>query len=476
MTITPDTHVHDPAHASATPRLRRWLRPAVAAVLAGAAVPGIARAQDPLPATGVQDWLVRVVPAGLTAPADAPPIGIIERGFDPDHPDMQGGWVALRRPGPVPSPDDVPAVVDWALDIAHGTAVAAIIGAPRDGVGMEGVLPGTRVWVYGHSGRCSDVAAAVRQAVGDGVGVINVSAGFEAAGACRQFRDAVSWAYGRGVLTIASAGNMRPNQRWIQPGSDWHVLTVGALNHLDQTTSFSQQNIAMDVTAPGEGVHTAWPTWLDDDGVTDGYRRLDGTSFSSPMVAAAAAWVMATRPRLSASQVADVLRFSARDLGRRGWDRASGWGAVDIRAALREPTPPDDPFEPNEDIRWVNGRAGFTADPPLLGRRRREVVRATLDLAEDPYDVYRVSVPIGRSARITLRSPGIRADLAVFQPSARFVDQRGQVVARSARPGTVPETVVITNGGARRPAYIDVRARRGGDLGGAYTLSIELVR
>ena len=289
-------------------------------------------------------------------------------------------------------------------------------------------------------------------------------------------RDAVAFAYGSDVLVVASAGNNRPRQRWVQPGSDWHVLTVGAVNHLDQTTSFSQQNISMDLTAPGEGVLAAVPVWADLDGVADGYSRLDGTSFSAPMVAAAAAWLMAVRPRWSADQVAYALRYSARDLGRRGWDRAYGWGMLDIAAALRARPPLHDPLEPNEDIRWVTGRAGFTPDPALLGRKRRDALRARLDVAEDPYDLYRVSVPIGRGARITVRSPSIAVDLRVFRPSARFVGQRGTLVARSTRPGLRDEQVTIVNNGARQPPLVEVRARRGRSLAGTYTLTVALLR
>lgn len=432
---------------------------------------------DPLVENGQQDWLRRVVPADLSAPAVAqiPPIAIIETGFDSDHPDMQGGWVVQRRYGPAPTNDEE--LVDFAEGIAHGTAVAGIIGAPRDGAGLEGVLPGARVWVYGSSGLCRDVAAAVRQAVRDGAGVINVSGGFEAPGACLAFRNATSWAFGRGVLTVAAAGNYRPHQRWIQPGSDYHVLTVGALNTFDQPAGFSQQTIYLDLMAPGEGILGASPIWWDTtDGAPDGYERLSGTSFSAPMVAAAAAWILAQRPRLTADQVANILRYSARDFGRRGWDRAYGWGALDLLAALAYPAPRHDYFEPNDEIRWVNGGSGFTADAPLLGRRRSQLVAATLDVAKDPRDFYRVSVPIGGSAKITVISPDIAVDLFVWQPSARRASERGALVARSIRSGTRSEVVRITNYGARQPAFIEVRARRGADLAGTYRLRLRRVR
>ena len=147
---------------------RRWQRPnrvraMVAgglAALAASAVPAVGA--DPL--VGREAWLPRVVPAGLPAPENPiPPIAIIETWMDPRHPEMQGGWVALRRPGPVPEDGDFIGGVEWLERINHGTMVASVIGAPENGVGIQGMFPATPVWLYGTSGRCTDVAAATRQ-------------------------------------------------------------------------------------------------------------------------------------------------------------------------------------------------------------------------------------------------------------------------------------------------------------------------
>ena len=124
----------------------------VAGLCAALTAPGGAAAADPLVAS--EDWLARVVTPGLTPPSGpVPPIAIIEQGFDPQHPEMQGGWVSMRRPSPRPDLTNEQQVQDFASSIAHGTEIASIIGAPRDGIGMEGLLPGARVRVYGNSPR-----------------------------------------------------------------------------------------------------------------------------------------------------------------------------------------------------------------------------------------------------------------------------------------------------------------------------------
>lgn len=437
---------------------------------------GVAAGADPLVESGAQDWLRRVVPSDLAPPANSiPQIAIIEQGFDESHPEMSGGWVSYRRLGAPPR--DLAGAIDFLDGVEHGTAVASVIGAPRNGIGMEGVLPGASVWVY-RATLCRDVAAAMRTAARDGAKVINASFGFMGPGTCRELTDAVSYAYGFGALIVASAGNNRPNQRWHQPAEDYHVLTVGALTAFDQPASFSDQTNYLDVMAPGEGVLTACPTVIDLTcfGSADGYSRVSGTSFSSPITAAVAAWVWAARPKMSAGQVADVIRFSARDLGRPGWDRAYGYGAVDLRAALVAPTPQDDPLEPNEDIKWIDGRGGFDPDPPLLRGRRRDGLAGSLDLLKDPFDMYRVKIPLGASVRITVRPGSIAADLYVWNSWSRTANSLAGLIAASTRRGLATESLIIGNPVSRRPVFVEVRSRRGGALAGRYQLGVRRVR
>ncbi|MFN8110707.1 MAG: S8 family serine peptidase [Thermoleophilia bacterium] len=192
-------------------RLPRPVRLGVcAAVLCGTVLAGTATGQqapDPLVTSGAESWLARVVPANLTPPSSIPPIAIIETGFDSTHPEMQGGWITQRRPSPQPDPTNAAAVSDYADRIDHGTAVASIIGAPRNGVGMEGVLPGATVWVYGNSDSCPDVAAAVRQAARDGARVIDLSLGFLTKAGVHPAVRRRDVGVGKNALVVAAAGN-----------------------------------------------------------------------------------------------------------------------------------------------------------------------------------------------------------------------------------------------------------------------------
>jgi serine protease len=65
------------------------------------------------------------------------------------------------------------------------------------------------------------------------------------------------------------------------------------------------------------------------------YGRLSGTSMSTPHVAAISALLLALDPTLNPSGVEFVLRHTARDTEKAGWDFRTGWGIVDALAAAQ---------------------------------------------------------------------------------------------------------------------------------------------
>ena len=122
------------------------------------------------------------------------------------------------------------------------------------------------------------------------------------------------------------------------------MLTVGATDSSSGVAPFSGRSRYVDLAAPGVGI----PVALDG-----AWTVLDGTSFSTPLVSGASAWVWTVRPELDATQLFEVMRRSAVDVGRRGRDDASGFGLLNVPAALAYPPPARDPFEPNDDIEFV---------------------------------------------------------------------------------------------------------------------------
>ena len=174
------------------------------------------------------------------------------------------------------------------------------------------------------------------------------------------------------------------------------------------------------------------------------------------MVAAAVAWVRAARPELTPFQAAQVVRLGARDVGASPATRTRPASACSTcRARCSREPPADDPLEPNDDIRYVDGRAFGTASPPLFTGQATSIA-ATADFAEDPVDVYRVKIPAGRRVRLSLVPIVGDPDLFVFGSKARSVRKSGSLRS-SSRRGDATERISVRNRGRRtRTFYVAV--------------------
>jgi subtilisin family serine protease len=285
-------------------------------------------------------------------------------------------------------------------------------------------------------------------------------------------------ATGAGVLLVAAAGNEFAMGNPLEyPASLPHVVTVAAVDLDGRTSYFSNANAAVDVSAPGEQIATAVPFAHDPDRDGNGYALLDGTSFAAPIVAGVGAWVAAVRPNLTVDQLAQVIKLSAIDLDRDGWDQNTGYGLVQVGNALRMRAPKNDPLEPNEDIFWVNGTIFSNADPRVYdGRPRRTRLTARVDQYEDPADVYRVRFPGHSRTRVSVVPSYGDTDLAVFNGSAR--NTSAAPVGLSQREGSVRDSLVIRNTRGRSARgfveiYIDPTAR---GLDAGYSLRFKRVR
>jgi Subtilase family len=415
------------------------------------------------PATPFQWALPALGLTGLTPPPptfDDNSVAVIEEGYDPTHPEWQGA--RIRAIGPY-LPGD-----------AHGTAVASVAAAPHNGVGIVGAWPGADTIVSAYAdGSCGEVARAIDRAAARGARVISMSYSFPRF--CYTHFVATQYAFGESIVLVASAGNEgRVGLRTrLQPAGDPHVITVAATGPGDSSPPFSNANGAIDVAAPGEGVLAAVPLDADEDGVRDGHMAMDGTSFSAPLVAAGTAWVAALRDNLDAGQLTDIVRYSARDIGRRGWDPLFGFGAFDLAAALRTRPPQRDPYEPNEDVDWVNGAR---LDQPAVWRGRGgRAFAARLDQLEDPVDVYRFVQPRRSLVSVTVKPLSGDPDLEVYEGWARTVYGRRGRVGRSVRRRGLDRLVLHNRFRRRIPGYVVV-SNSGRQLDAGYRLVMRRLR
>jgi hypothetical protein len=408
-------------------------------------------------------WIHDVGEDRAEPPGPGIPLTVIDTGLDFTHPEFNArpDTAGLNRQLVV-GPEDV-----------HGTAVSSVAAAASNGQGLVGVYPraSLREWDFGDGG-LSDILAGLDAASRRGRGIVNFSGGFIGYSALLQ--QAVDRALRRGVIVVAAVGNDRESgSRAFVPASLPHVLTVGAVNQHNHVAFFSSRSRALDLVAPGVAMPVAVPSSYD----LSGYAVFDGTSFSAPLVAGAAAWIWTMRPQLDPTQVQDVLRDSARDVSPSGWDPNTGFGILSIPAALNQRVRPKDPQEPNDDINLVRPHAVTAAGTKLA---TPAFLHARIDAKEDPDDVFRIWVPAHTRISARTRSSA-NVNLALWGPRTRSVYERGSalrhdLLAHSQQAGRRSDVVTGRNStGQGAYYYVDAflgkRAARA-----AYSLRVSVAR
>jgi hypothetical protein len=166
------------------------------------------------------------------------------------------------------------------------------------------------------------------------------------------------------------------------------------------------------------------------------------------------------------------VRLSAADHDGNGWGPNTGFGVLDVGAALARPASPPDPLEPNDSVYWVDGRAFGQPDGLIFTGGRTRRLGATIDVYEDPVDVYRIRLRSRSREKITANP--VRSDdvaLRVYGRKAKSLSAKP--VARSARRGPRTERIVLRNRSRRaRVYYVAVAVQGSRDLDAAYALRV----
>ncbi|MBI5231653.1 MAG: peptidase S8 [Coriobacteriales bacterium] len=296
-------------------------------------------------------------------------------------------------------------------DHGHGTHVAGTVAAATNDIDGVGVAPGCTILpvkVLDSRGRGSDfdVAEGIVWATDHGASVISMSLGTWAP--TQALVDAVEYAQARDVVIVAAAGN----SGWYMyddgaasieyPGALPGVLTVGASTLNDTVVSWSSKGPELDLVAPGCGILSSRRG--------GGMMEMTGTSMATPFAAGAVALVRSAHPEYTAQQAMSALTTTAKDVGRAGRDIESGYGRLNVAAALGQPGGTDsEPSVPtDDDIRGVPLPASTTT--------------GTLDIDLDSVDVYRVHLAAGQKLKANLRSdPGTSYRVALFDPTVKSV-------------------------------------------------------
>lgn len=273
-------------------------------------------------------------------------VNVIDTGIDRDHPELIG----RIHPASSNAFDASLSVED---EDGHGTLVAGVIAANRNGVASHGVAFNAQILAIRAEdpSTCDeedgcvlddfDIATGVNIARQNGADIINLSLGGD--GASNVLLTAINQATAEGIIVVVSAGNaddettdeQRANPSGfaqdlaLSGAGNGRVIIVGATDSNNQLADFSHQagNAAsVYVVAPGVQIFTT--------NIGGGNAIASGTSFSAPHVAGALALLIELFPNLTADEVIDLLLSTTVDLGAVGTDPIFGRGLIDLGEAL----------------------------------------------------------------------------------------------------------------------------------------------
>ncbi|MEW6102810.1 MAG: S8 family serine peptidase [bacterium] len=239
-------------------------------------------------------------------------VAILDTGIDYNHSDLNGK--VIKGYDFVNNDNDPMDDHDYSLTgHSHGTHVAGIAGAEtNNGTGTAGIawdckLLAVKCFNYKGEGEDPDIALAIRYAADyNGVKVINMS--FGDTDFSQTLKEACDYAYGRGTLLVAAAGN-KGNATMFYPAAYDNVMAVSATNQNDQKASFSNYGDWVDVASPGDRIYSTVRTNYGY------YDEKNGTSMASPFVAGLGGLLFSKNPSWNNNMVMRAIKEGGDDIG-----------------------------------------------------------------------------------------------------------------------------------------------------------------
>lgn len=217
-------------------------------------------------------------------------IAIIDTGCDINHPDLHDRIVGVKN-----FTDDDNGQSDIVIDyVGHGTHVAGIIAANKNGTGIVGVAPKAKLLIIKAlsigGGSYSAVTKAINYAVNCKVDIISMSLG-------GKYKDlslykAIKKAVDHNILVVCAAGNDGDGQALAEelnyPAGYNEVISVGSVSYEKKASRFSSTNNEVDLLAPGQGFNG---NGIISTAAGGGYVEMQGTSMAAPHVSGALALI-----------------------------------------------------------------------------------------------------------------------------------------------------------------------------------------
>ena len=268
--------------------------------------------------------------ATYAAGGSAVVIGSIDTGVEFTHPEFTGRLIAGRdwyNNDADPSDDD-----------GHGTHTTGTMAGATVGVaGVSGASAQVKVFVQKVCGRRGCPAAAIANAIraaADQPGLVAMNLSLGGKSESQAEKDAITYATGRNVLVIASAGNDGTNTVSC-PACDPKAISVAATMWQDALASYSNRGPGLDISAPGGQCYSnTTPEGCIYSAYRGGtYEWLQGTSMAAPQVTGTAA-IVASKLGSRGDALRTRLLGTTDDLGAAGPDNTFGAGRLNSHRAV----------------------------------------------------------------------------------------------------------------------------------------------
>ena len=235
-------------------------------------------------------------------------IAILDTGVDSNHPDLSRKMLRDAT-GKVIGYNAIDKSGNALDDHYHGTHCAGIAAAEgNNGIGIAGIaglkvsttnyvqIMPVKVLDKNGSGYTSWAADGIVWAADHGASVISMS--FGGPDASQTVRNAVQYAWQKGAIVVAAAGNDGVPTTFYPAGFD-NVISVGATDVTDKLASFSNYGAWVKIAAPGVSIYSTLPGGK--------YGLMSGTSMACPHVAGEIALLRAQFPSLSNADLSQVV-------------------------------------------------------------------------------------------------------------------------------------------------------------------------
>ncbi len=275
-------------------------------------------------------------------------IAVLDDNFDTNHQDLANAKIESFN------------IVTGTSDVfantqeSHGTAVAGIIGARVNGIGIKGIASSSELILISMPDEMStsDYIIAFDKAAKLGADIINCSWGTNMVSIAVEEKIkelATTGRGGKGISIVFASGNDNIDILGDESNIK-EVISVGATDSRNVRASYSNYGTNLDVLAPGGeslGITTIDKSGSEGISLTD-YLLYDdespfiGTSASAPIVSGLIALMLEKNPNLTRIEIENIIKNTADKIGYipyiQGRNDYYGYGKINLDSIMQNIT------------------------------------------------------------------------------------------------------------------------------------------